>query len=103
MQITDGVTNLTFTDSDDIIDPIIEKSSRRTGSGDFRCRTILNLLNNNATNYFFTPRESTQSWMTALYPDITFPLNVNVTKFKTSFQTKDVVYFTIKVESTSYV
>lgn len=121
MQITDGTTTLTFNDSEEIIDDFdLDKTSKKTAGGDYRSvttgerfdltsrfrttaaniRSLKNLLNNGATDYWFTP---TRSWDDDLYTNITFPLNVNITKIKFEWYNTTVYWVTMKVESTSYV
>jgi hypothetical protein len=63
-------------------------------------RSLKNLLNNGASNYWFTP---TGTWNTSLFNNITFPLNVNVTDIKIEWHNDDVFYVTMQVESVSYV
>ena len=121
MIITDGTTSLTFADSEEIVESFdLDKTSKKTAGGDYRSivagerynitsrfrttnaltRSLKNLLNNGASNYFFTP---TGTWNTSLYSNITFPLNVNVTNIQLEWHNDDIFYVTMHVESTSYV
>lgn len=123
MVLTDGTTTLTFSNSDENINPVLEKNTKRTAGGNTRSitggeralfnvtvrltptqyRTLLNLLNNGADNYFFTPQDSTDTWMTSLYPDISFPLNVNITETARKWDNRSYWYVEMQAESTGYV
>jgi hypothetical protein len=123
MILTDGTTTFTSLNSDEKIEPIIEKNTKRTAGGNTRSitggerfsatvrirethgdyRSLLNLLNNGADNYYFTPQDSTATWMTSLYPDITFPLNINVSPPTREWDNRSVWYIKFDVESSGYV
>jgi len=121
MQITDGTTTLTFTDSEENFNDFdIEKTRKMTAGGDWKSivagerfdiksrfrttpenlRLLKDLLNNGSSNYWFTP---TVDWSSDLFPDITFPLRVDITKIKIEWHNGSYYYVTMDVESVSYV
>jgi len=119
--VSDGTTDVDLGLSFETIDPGLEKSSKRTGGGNIRSitsgerfkmdvrsrvtptlyRTFLDLMQNGASNYFFTPSDTTQ-WED-LYPDISWPLNANIYNISREWDKRDIFYINFKVESTSYV
>jgi len=123
MIISDGTTDLTYEYSDENIMPIIEKSTKRTAGAndrnilggerlsiDVRFRTtatgyrnLINLLTNNADNYFFTPQDYTSQWWSDLYPDIEWPLNCTISNIKRKWDNRSRWWVSLDVESTSYV
>ena len=123
MVLTDGTTTVTLDPSNDAINPEIEESTKRTAGGNVRhivggerfnvtstvratpaqYRSLIDLLNNNADNYFFTPAESTESWWADLYPSISFPLNCVVTDINRDWDNRGYWWVKMKVKSTSYV
>ena len=119
--ITDGTTSLDLGKTTETIDPVLEKTTVRTAGGNlrsvtsgerlrFRCqarlspanyRTFIDLLNNGASNYFFTPTDSTQ-W-TNLYGSTTWPLIANIYNIKRAWDNRSYYYVDFFVESVSYV
>jgi len=119
--VTDGTTSIDLGNTNETIDPILEKSSKRTGGGNVRSitsgerfgmlvearltpatyRSFLDLMNNGASSYFFTPTDTTQ-W-TDLYPAATWPLNANIFNISRSWDNRSYYYVKFEVESTSYV
>lgn len=119
MVLTDGTTTVTLVNSDETLDPIIDKSTKQSVGGDLKSitagerarfevrvrgtpaqvRELLDLLKNNADAYWFTPRET----FTDLYPDIDFPLKCNVTNFTRDWDNRSYYYISFVVESVSYV
>jgi hypothetical protein len=121
--IYDGTTTFTSLLSDESINPVIEKNTKRTAGGNTRSitggerfkatvkiretpgdyRSLLNVLNSGADNYYFTPQDSTASWMTSLFPDISFPLNANIGAPKREWDNRSAWYIVFDVESSGYV
>jgi hypothetical protein len=119
--ISDGVTDIDLGKCAEAIDPILEKSSKRTGGGETRSvtggervgfivqcritpvlyRSLIDLMNNKANAYFFTPTDATE-W-TSLYPSTTWPLSVDLTALKRDWDRRDIFYVSFRVESSSYV
>jgi len=119
--VSDGTTNIDIGTSDERIDATIEKSTTRTAGGNYRSvtggerlafsvkcrltpavfRTLLDLLKNGASSYYFTPNDS--STISDLYPTTTFPLNCNITNLKRSWDNRSYYYVSFTVESSSYV
>ncbi len=119
--ISDGTTDLDLGSSIETIDPQLEKSSKRTGGGNIRAitggerfkmsvqarltaaqyRTFIDLMNNGANEYFFTPSDSTQ-W-TDLYPATTWPLSIDLTGLRRQWDNRTSYYVDFTVESASYV
>ena len=122
MVLTDGTTTVTIQYSDDKISPIIEKTTKRTAGANVRqitggerltitsrvrvtpakYRELIDLLTNNADNYFFTPEDSTLSWWADLYPNLTFPVNGSITNVIREWDNRDYWYVTFNIETTSY-
>jgi hypothetical protein len=123
MIISDGTTDLTYEYSDESINPVIERSNKRTAGGNMRTvtggerltvsttfrttgtgyRNLINLLNNNADNYFFTPQDSDKQYWSDLYPDITFPINATFSNITRTWDNRSKWWVSMEVQSTSYV
>lgn len=121
--ISDGTTNISIDYVDERIRPEIEESTTRTAGGDTRrvpggerlriksewrltpaqYRSILTLLTNNASNYFYTPEDSTASYWTDLYPSLTFPMNAQFTEVGRTWDNRSYWYVEMEIESTSYL
>ena len=92
---TDGTTTLTVNFVDESVEPTNEQSTNRTAGGSDRTviggermkiriearltpaqyRSLINIYNSTSGNLYYTPNDTTETFWTALYPDITFPLN----------------------------
>ena len=119
---SDGTTDLTIT-ADEQYKPQIEKTTKRTAGGNLRSitsgerfeviakirvtpteyRSLINLLKNNSNNYYFTPEDSSKAWMSSIYPDITWPLNVNFDNLSRDWDNRGYWYVSMDIEGTSYV
>ena len=119
--VTDGSTTIDLGKCDETIMPMLEKTSKRTGGGNIRSitsgerlgfqikarvtpavyRTLLDLLQNGASNYYYTPNSTTE--FTGLYPSTTFPLNANIYNLSRDWDNRSYFYITFDVESTTYV
>jgi len=119
MILTDGTTTVTIPYSDDSLSPGIEASVVRTAGGNLRrvrggerfnmtskvrvtpteYRSLLDLLNTDTANYFFTPSET----FADLYPDIVFPLNCVINGITLDWNNRKFYYVTLSIEGTSYV
>lgn len=119
--ITDGTTTLDIGMADERLDPILEKSSKITAGGNIRSitsgerlriaidcrltpakyRTLLNIIKSGATNYYFTPNNSTTEY-TDLYPNTTWPLNCNIDSIKRKWDNRSYYYVSFIVEAVSY-
>jgi hypothetical protein len=119
--VSDGSTDVDLGKCVESLNPVIEKSSKRTGGGDTRSvtggerlqmdvqcritpalyRTFIDLMNNGANEYFFTPTD-TSEW-SSLYPTTTWPLSVNLTNLQRDWDRRDIYYVSFKMESVSYV
>ena len=120
-KISDGTTEIDFGKSTEKIIPGLEKTSKVTAGGNIRSitagerfrmnvtirctpavyRSFLNLMNNGASNYYFTPSDTTE-W-DDLYPDITWPLNANIYSINEDWNNRGYYYVAFRVDSTSYV
>ena len=121
MILTDGITSFTITDSRGKAFPEIDKSTRSTAGGNLRSITtgqrpiftesirvtpaqynsLLQLLTNNATSYFYTP--SSDADYSELYPDITFPLAVTVLNLSKEWDNGSHFYVNMDIQGISYV
>lgn len=119
--ISDGTTEIDLGKTAETIGPGLEKTSKRTGGGNIRSitsgerfkmdcrsrgtpavyRSLLDLMKNGASSYFFTPTDTSQ-W-TDLYPLTTWPMNANIFDIKREWDNRGIFYIKYKVESTSYV
>ncbi len=122
-KISDGTTEISMPQSDDRVNPGIEKSTKRTAGRELRStvggevfkmsvrsratpavfRTVIDLLKNGSPNYFFTPEEEDKQWLADLYPDVSYPLNANFSNLGREWDNRNAFYITYDVESTSYV
>jgi hypothetical protein len=120
-KVTDGTTEIDFGKCMETVMPSLEKATKTTAGGNFRAitagerfrmevkprvtpavyRSFIDLLNNGASNYYFTPSDTTQ-W-TALYPDITWPLNVDISSPMKDWDNRSYYYISFEVVSVSYV
>jgi len=119
--ISDGTTSVDLGLCAELIDPILEKSSKRTAGGNTRSitsgerlvfsvkgrvtptilRSAFDLLKNGASNYFYTPNDASE-WED-LYDSSNFPLNCNITGLKREWDNRNYYYIMFNVESVSYV
>ena len=117
--ISDGTTNITLDFVDETYDPILDKSVRTSTAGRLKSqvagerlqisakarvtqaqyRSIMDLLNNGATAYFYTPGDN----LTTYYANVTFPLEVDISKITDSFDNKKIFYIKFDVRSVSYI
>jgi hypothetical protein len=119
--LSDGTTDIDLGTANERINPIIDKSSKITAGGNIRSitggerlmfavdiratqatyRSIINLLTNGASNYYYTPNNSTVEW-TSLYPNTTWPLNCNINNLKRTWDNRSYFYVSFEVEAISY-
>nr|BDD44680.1 hypothetical protein 10 [Legionellales bacterium] len=119
--ISDGTTEIDFGRADETVLPGLEKTTKVTAGGNIRSitagerfkmrvivrvtpavyRSFIDLMNNGASNYYFTPTDTTQ-W-DDLYPDITWPLNVDISGIDRDWDNRSYYYVSFNVESVSYV
>jgi hypothetical protein len=119
--VSDGTTDLDLGLCEEKEMGGLEKSTKTTAGGNRRSitagerfamdvkarltpaefRSLRDLLNNGSSNYYFTPSDTTQ-W-TDLYPDITWPLNVDISAPIRDWDNRSRYYVSFGVSSTSYV
>ena len=119
---SDGTTDLTYA-SDETYQLPVEKTTKRSGGGNLKSitsgerlsigvrlrltpaqyRALLNLFSNNADNYYYTPEDSTKSWMSDLWPNVTWPINVNYSTISNEWNNRGYWYVVLGVDSTSYI
>ncbi len=122
-KISDATTEIDLPQSDERLEPVLEKATKRTAGAELRSitggerfkmnvrsrttpavfRTVIDLLNNGATDYFYTPEDETASWLTDLYPDLSFPLNANFSNLRREWDNRKAFYIAYDVEATAYV
>ena len=116
--ISDGVTSITIENVDEQIDLNLISASKLSAGGQtknqvagekfkLKCkaaltgtvlRSLFNLLQNNATAYYYTA-EDTHS----LYSNVTFPISCKIDKFKSKFDNRSTYYIDFNVESNDYI
>jgi hypothetical protein len=119
---SDGTTDLTYS-SDETYQLPVEKTTKRAGGGNLKSitsgerlsigvrlrltpaqyRSLLNLFSNNADNYYYTPEESEKSWMSDLWPNVTWPINVNYSSISNEWNNRGYWYVVLGIDSTSYI
>ena len=120
-KVSNGTTEIEFKYAIERIDPLLEKTSKRTGGGNIRSitsgerlnfsvqvrstpakyRLLLNMLKDGSSNYFYEPND-TSEW-SDMYSSTLFPLNANFTNVKREWDRRDIYYIKFDVESVSYV
>ncbi len=121
--ISDGVTDVTIDYVDENINPVVERTTKRTAGGNLRTitsgerldmqlnmrvtpaqyRSLLTIFTNKADNYFYTPEASTASYWSALYPSLTFPMNATFRNMKRDWDNRGYWYVQMNMESTEYL
>ena len=119
MKITDGITEIEVEYADETENTIIDQSIRRTTGGSLKqqisgerfsldvrvrvtpttARSIKTLLMNGASRYYYEPEED----YSVLYPDVTFPVEVIVSKFNRIWNNDSFQYFTFTVDAVDYI
>lgn len=117
--ISDGITPIDLGFTDEVYDPNLEESTRQSTGGRTKrqvsgerlqitvraavtqtlLRSVLTLLNNSSSSYFYTPTDQ----LTDLYPSITYPLEVNITNIESTFDNKNIFYVKFDVVSVDYL
>ena len=116
--ISDGVTNITVAFVDEKIAPSLDRVSKVSSGGDLKqqvggeryknnCqarvsstlfRQIMDLLNNGATNYFYTPEETNP-----FYSGLVAPIPVQFSKLGQQWDNRKNHYISFTVEAISYI
>lgn len=117
MILSDGTTDITVTQANEVFRVDIEKSTTTAAGGRLKSQTagkrigfkvdirttqavyasILTLLTNGAAHYYYTPEETY-----ALFSSVTFPIEVNVTNLKRDWDNRTAVYVSFDAESIDY-
>ena len=117
--ISDGITDVVLDFADETYDPLFDKSVRTSTSGRLKAqfggerfqisvkarvtqtqfRAVINLLKSGSDSYFYTPGDQ----LTSLYPDIEYPIQVDLDKLESFFDNKKIFYIKFAVRSTGYV
>lgn len=118
--LSDGTTDIDLGKVNERINPMLDKSSKRTAGGNIRSitagerlsfavdiratpavyRSILDLMVNGSTNYYYTPNDTSE--FVGLYPATTFPLNCNINNLKRTWDNRSQFYISFDVEAISY-
>lgn len=116
--ISNGTTDINLGLSDEIPNRPIEKSSKQSASGAtkqqiagsrliFRVKSritgavynsLINLLTDGSEFYFYTPTDTH-----SMFPDVTFPLAVEITPPKRDFDNRDIYYISFTAKSIDYI
>jgi hypothetical protein len=119
--VSDGTTDITILDADENLKSTLERASKRTGGGNVRSitggerivstikgrvtpanyRLLIDLQKNGASNYFYTPNDSSE-W-SDLFPTDTWPLNCNIFNLESPWNNRSYYYIEFEMESVSYV
>ncbi len=119
MIISDGTTSIEIEDADENENTVIDQGTRKSAGGSLKqqisgerfsldvrvrvsfteARAIKDLITNNASRYYYTPEGNYD----ILYPDIEFPIEVIVSKFKRIWNNNNYQYFTFTVDGVDYI
>jgi hypothetical protein len=118
-----GSDSVTIEFVDEKIEPIVEETVRRTAGGNLRkttggerlqigltmrltpaqYRSLLTLITNRSQTYSYTPEDSTASFWSDLYPDLTFPINCLFNRIEKDWDNRSHWYVTLEMESVEYL
>ena len=116
--ISDGTTDINIGLANEIPNRVIERNSKNSASGAIKQQvagsrlifsvnarvtgvvynSLVNLLVNGSQFYFYTPTDTH-----SMFPDVTFPLAVEISGLKRDWDNRNVYYISFKTKSIDYI